>query len=100
MQKHTEIYLSAFPQDFHPCEVCAAPATDIHHIYCRGMGGGKNVTANKNCIENLMALCSRCHHTYGDKVQHYQFLIDIHKDYMELHDIEWNEERFKNAKKK
>ena len=100
MQKHTEIYLNAFPLDFHVCEVCASSASDIHHIYCRGMGGGKQVTANKNCIENLMALCSRCHKKYGDEVQHYDFLIGIHRDFMDLHEVPWNEEKFEQAKKK
>lgn len=78
MRKYTEIYLNAFgydTSDFIPCEVCSARAVDIHHIKARGMGGSKQ----KDRIENLMALCRTCHMTYGDKTQHFQFLLDIHQ---------------------
>lgn len=56
MQKHTKIYLKYFDygeQDFIPCEACGRPAVDIHHIDGRGPG--------KDVIENLMALCRKCH---------------------------------------
>jgi 5-methylcytosine-specific restriction endonuclease McrA len=40
------------------------------------MGGSKS----KDFIDNLQALCRGCHHEYGDKVQHYEFLKKIHQD--------------------
>jgi len=56
MQKHTKIYMQYFDygeQDVILCEACGRPAVDIHHINGRGKG--------KDVIENLMALCRRCH---------------------------------------
>lgn len=52
--------------DFIPCEVCGSSAKDIHHIEPRGMGGRKS----KDVIENLMALCRKCHHEadFGTKL--------------------------------
>lgn len=40
------------------------------------MGGSKT----KDFIENLMALCREDHEKYGDKVQHYEFLKQIHEE--------------------
>jgi len=77
MRKHTQIYLQGMGYDttsFVPCEVCAGVGTDIHHIEARGMGGSKSA----DVIENLMALCRKCHIEYGDKKQYKQFLKDIH----------------------
>jgi 5-methylcytosine-specific restriction endonuclease McrA len=61
--------------DFIPCEVCGTRATDIHHIQARGMGG----TKEKDDINNLMALCRKCHIDYGDKKQHMDFLKSKHE---------------------
>ena len=77
MKKHTKIYLEYFGytrDEFIPCEVCGLRAVDIHHIDCRGMGGSRD----KDKIENLMALCRGCHIDFGDKKQHYEFLIGVH----------------------
>ena len=60
MKKHTKIYMDYFgygEQDFIPCELCGSKAVDIHHIR-----GRKN-----NDIDNLMALCRRCHANVHDK---------------------------------
>lgn len=65
MKKHTKIYFDYFgyriPEDCF-CEICGSPAVDIHHIEARGMGG----STSKDVIENLMALCRKCHIEYGD----------------------------------
>ena len=56
MQKHTTIYFKHFDYgetDILLCECCQRQAVDIHHIQGRGKG--------KDVIENLMALCRRCH---------------------------------------
>jgi 5-methylcytosine-specific restriction endonuclease McrA len=55
--------------------VCGSQAVDINHIDCRGMGGSKT----KDVIENLQALCRKCHIEYGDKKQHKDFLIITHQ---------------------
>ena len=85
MRKHTKIYLdhfgygSGYGDQFIPCEVCGARSCDIHHVDCRGMGGSKN----KDKIENLMALCRRCHVEYGDKKQYIDFLKEKHHERLE-----------------
>lgn len=56
MQKHTKVYLTHFDYgetDRILCEACHREAVDIHHIHGRGKG--------KDVIENLMALCRKCH---------------------------------------
>ena len=77
MKKHTKLYLSFFgydESDFIPCEVCGDQANDIHHIECRGMGG----TKQSESIDNLMAVCRKCHEKFGDKKRYKDFLKEIH----------------------
>jgi hypothetical protein len=79
VKKHIVVYLDHFDydtDDFIPCEVCGAKAVDIHHIKARGMGGSNT----KDVIENLQALCRKCHLDFGDKKQWMDFLIDKHKN--------------------
>ncbi len=79
MKKHIVVYLDHFnydTDDFIPCEVCGAKAVDIHHIKARGMGGSNT----KDVIENLQALCRKCHLDFGDKKQWIDFLINKHKN--------------------
>ena len=62
MKKHTKIYMNYHNYDLTDwiaCEHCGTTAVDIHHLIGRGMGAGKN--SQKNKIENLIALCRRCH---------------------------------------
>jgi 5-methylcytosine-specific restriction endonuclease McrA len=59
--------------DFIPCEVCGNKAVDINHIYSRKIAKSK-----ENDINNLMAVCRKCHIEYGDKKQFRDFLQDIH----------------------
>ena len=78
MKNHTKIYFKYFgltKADFVNCEICEAPAVDIHHIEARGMGGTKKA----DTIDNLMALCREHHLEYGDKKQYIEFLKEIHK---------------------
>lgn len=84
MQKHTRVYLRFFnydTSDFIPCEICGGPAHDIHNIKARGMGGSKSL----DVIENLMALCRVHHLHYGDKVQYYDFLNEVHENKIKRH---------------
>lgn len=77
MQKHTKIYMDYFGyfgDEFIPCEVCNSKAVDIHHIEARGMGGSKE----RDVIENLQAVCRKCHERYGDKKQFKGFLKNKH----------------------
>jgi hypothetical protein len=78
MKNHTKIYMQGMGYDIHdfiPCEVCDSKATDIHHIDARGMGGSKE----KDVIENLMALCRKCHMEFGDITDLKPYLIEIHE---------------------
>ena len=95
MTKHKTIYTSSLNLDHYECEVCGSPATDIHHIYCKGMGGSKS----KDVIENLMGLCRPCHTEYGDKKQYYDFLSSRHKDFLSIHGVKYNQEVADSAKK-
>lgn len=60
------------------CEVCGAVACDIHHLKARGMGGRKNA----DTIENLQALCRKCHVDYGDRKDKMDYLISIHEKHL------------------
>lgn len=54
------------------CESCKSVAVDIHHIDNKGMGGSKN----KDYIENLVALCRKCHDDcHNDKELNKRVLI-------------------------
>jgi hypothetical protein len=77
MKNHVKKYFEYFgydTSDFIPCEVCGAKSVDIHHVEARGQGGSKL----KDNIENLMALCRKCHIEYGDKKQWKEWLIKLH----------------------
>ena len=67
-------YFNYDVSDFIGCEICGTKAVDIHHIEARGMGG----TKKHDTIENLMALCRRCHIEYGDKAKWLEHLKLIH----------------------
>jgi hypothetical protein len=80
---HTEIYMEYFgydKSDFIPCEVCKKEGVDVHHIEARGMGG----TNKEDKIENLMALCRKCHTDLGDKKQFMAHLRKIHELRMKI----------------
>lgn len=64
MVNHVKVYYEYFgygEQDTILCEVCSAPANDIHHIIPRSRFGKKR-KGEQDKIENLVALC-REHHT-------------------------------------
>lgn len=85
MSPHKKIYLDYFGYtegDFIPCEVCKAPAVDIHAIEGDKMGGRPSKVTHR--IENLMALCRKHHEDYGQKKQWKEWL-------QKLHDIKLNE---------
>lgn len=78
MKPHTKIYMDYFGYtvaDFIACEVCGNKAVDIHHIEARGMGGSKK----KDYIENLQAVCRKCHILAGDLSKFKDELKRIHK---------------------
>ena len=76
MTRHVRIYTDYFgygEQDVILCEVCGQRAVDIHHIDGRGKG--------KDVIENLMALCRKCHnaaHGLEKTYLHRDVLFAIH----------------------
>ena len=82
MKKHTKVYFESrnkHPEDIILCEVCGAVACDLHHIECKGMGGSKL----KDTLENIIAVCRKCHSEYGDKKQHKEFLFEIVRKILE-----------------
>jgi len=81
MKNHTKVYLKGMgydTTDWIPCEVCQSQAVDIHHIEARGMGGSKDADR----IENLMALCRKCHNAFGDLKQHKDMLKAVHNHHL------------------
>lgn len=84
MKNHTKVYMDHFGYtiaDFIPCEVCGTKAVDVHHLEPRGMGGSKK----KDYIENLQALCRKCHHEadFGTKLPK-EKLKEIHQERLRL----------------
>jgi hypothetical protein len=78
MKKYVKTYLDYFGYDqssWIPCEMCGQTAVDINHIDARGMGGSKL----KDNIENLMAMCRKCHMELGDKKEHKVMMKVVHQ---------------------
>ena len=72
-------YLNHFgygEQEFVPCEICNNESVDVHHLIYRSHGGTDD-------IENLMALCRRCHieKAHKNKV-HYQVFKARHEMFL------------------
>lgn len=85
MQRHTKIYMDYFGYtraDFISCEVCGNRAVDIHHIERRGQGGDSQ--GKKDIIENLMAVCRKCHSDYGDRKEFKDKLKEVHATFMRV----------------
>ena len=93
MQKHTQIYLTAFDYDmddnnsYFPSEISEQRGVDIHHIIGRGKGG-------ENRIENLMALTRKEHQDYGDIKEYMVYLLKIHQRVLQINKIEFDEKWF------
>lgn len=86
MKAHTKIYFDYFgftKADFIACEICGNQAVDIHHIEARGMGG--NPSGSKDVIENLQAVCRKCHIDYGDKSEFKEKLKECHLKFMQVY---------------
>jgi hypothetical protein len=84
MKHHTKIYLDTFgyvEQDFIPCEICGKRASEVHHIHRRGRGGSSQL----DFIENLQAVCRKCHNLYGDRTQFKDWLTHVHLFFLKLH---------------
>lgn len=69
MKAYLKIYLNDrgfSKEDFIPCEVCGAKASEVHHVVARGMGSSKY----RDIPDNLIALCRPCHHEadFGTKL--------------------------------
>jgi predicted restriction endonuclease len=78
MKKYVKTYLDYFGYDetsWIACEMCGQTAVDINHIDAKGMGGSKI----KDNIENLMAMCRKCHMELGDKKEHKVMMKVVHQ---------------------
>ena len=82
MKTHTKVYFNFYgynEADHIPCEICLHHfdmfnvAVDIHHISPKGMGG----KAGKDKIENLIALCRKCHEDCHKSVYTKEYLFGI-----------------------
>ncbi len=54
---------------------------DIHHIEARKTGGSQS----KDFIENLMAVCRKCHEEYGDLSYLKDMLTELHLKFMKVY---------------
>lgn len=89
MKAHTKIYMDFYGYsvaDFIGCEICGNKAQDVHHIECRGMGGDPKGTKDK--IENLMAVCRKCHEENGDVPELKEMLKTIHLKHMAIYGVQ------------
>ena len=59
MKPYVKLYLDHYGLhgEFIPCAVCGQESVDIHHIEPKGIGGRKGMDR----IDNLIALCRKCH---------------------------------------
>ncbi len=69
-------YFDYVQDDVILCEHCGNRAVDIHHITPKGMGGSKT----KDYIENLIALCRKCHEMAHNNQISKNELILTHKN--------------------
>lgn len=87
MQKHTKVYLNFFnfhnPEFIH-CEVCHNQAIDIHHIIPRSKFGNKEKD-KQDVIENLIALCRKCHDMAHAEIFTKEYLTEIHLKTMKMY---------------
>ncbi len=78
MMPHKRKYLNHFeygPDDYVPCEICKTPAVEIHHIKYKSRGG-------KDEIDNLAALCRKCHNDCHNEILSERDMMYIHKRFM------------------
>lgn len=77
MKPYTKTYLKFFgyhvPEEI-MCEYCGSRAADIHHLTPRSL---RKDLVNK--IDNLMALCRRCHDKAGMEREFNDYLRLIHR---------------------
>lgn len=80
MEKHTKVYLEFFPSHtgYYNCEVCHNKATEIHHIKRRSEFGSKTKD-QQDVIENLIALCRKCHEMAHANTFTKEYLTEIHR---------------------
>ena len=74
MVGYKKLYLNFFgygQQDWVPCESCGSEAVDIHHLVARSQGG-------LDIINNLAAVCRKCHDKAHGSKQFNAMLITIH----------------------
>ena len=90
MRKHTKVYLSALgydlsdPNQFIQSEISGLRAVDIHHIDSR-----------EDRIENLMAVTREEHQKLGEIKSKMCFLLDIHREFLIMQGVEFDNNWFK-----
>lgn len=80
------------------CELCHRLGhVQVHHVYCRGLGGGHRLDIR----ENLISLCWRCHRLFHDGLLRRDHFIEIiaYREGRSVEDITGTILRYRNAKK-
>ncbi|HDY89435.1 MAG TPA: HNH endonuclease [bacterium] len=75
---HKKIYMDHFgftEADWTRCEVCGKTSVEIHHIKYKSRGG-------KDEINNLAALCRKCHNDCHNEILSERDMMYTHKRFM------------------
>jgi hypothetical protein len=87
MKKHTKVYFDALGYDisdtFIPSELSGMKAVDLHHLVNR-----------EDRIENLMALTREEHIEHGEIKTSMKHLLINHKNFLDLNDVEYDNDWF------
>lgn len=84
MKKYTKTYIEAIGASlgdntqYIPCECCDGRASEIHHILNKNRLIQHGLLKVKDDIFNIMAICRRCHDSYGEDNVFIPLLFKIH----------------------
>lgn len=89
MDADKKVYLDYFypawgPDDHIPCERCGRKAVEVHHTIPKRMGG----TTHKYSVEELAAVCRKCHDFAHSSSEALEEIIKYHKIFMEWKKVE------------
>jgi len=100
MSPHKVIYFKHFGYtegDYIACEMCCKQAVDVHAIQADGSGG--RPSKSTHIIENLMAVCRKCHEDWGGNTDMYFHMYEKHRQTLVQHGVKFDEELIQQLKR-